>query len=41
MILEGEQRVREIAEKLLQQASNTIDVMVKVLGIPKIERRVG
>lgn len=41
MVLESKQRVRKITEKLLQQASNTVDVMVKVLGVPKVESRVG
>jgi hypothetical protein len=41
MVLESKQWVRKITEKLLQQASNTVDVMVKVLGVPKVESRVG
>jgi hypothetical protein len=40
MVLESKQWVRKITEKLLQQASNTVDVMIKVLGVPKVESRV-
>lgn len=36
----GQEGVREIAEELLQQARNTIDIMIEVLRIPEIETRV-
>ena len=41
MILEGEQRIRKVTEELFQQTSNTVDIMIEVLGVPKVESRAG
>ncbi len=37
VVLSSEQRIRQIPEELLQQTSNTIDIMVESLRIAKIQ----
>lgn len=32
------QRVRQLAEELLQQARNTVDIMEEVLRVPEVQR---
>lgn len=40
VVLIGEERIRKITEKLLQQARNTVHIVIEVLWVPKVKSRV-
>lgn len=40
MMLAREQRVRQVAEELLQKTSHTVHIVEEVFGIPEVQRLV-
>lgn len=41
MMLECQEGIRKVTEELLQQAGDAVDIVIKVLGVPKVESRAG